>query len=79
MTTEERSLTDHPQLRRRSSDVTQDGCKISDYNTFEQDEVLDRNEMKNWKIIVITLCVANISVGTMKSLVASFYAIEVCW
>ena len=79
MTAETRSLTDDPQPRRLSSNVTQDRCKISDYNTFEQDEVSDRNEMKNRKTIVITMCVANISVGTMKSLVASFYAVEVRW
>ena len=77
MAAEERSLTDSPQLRRPSSDVTQDGCKISDYNTFEQEEVPDRTKMRNRKIIVITFCVANLFAGMMYSLVAPFYVVEV--
>ena len=74
---EERPLTDEPQLRRLSSDVTQDGCKISDYNTFEQEEVPDRTKMNIRKMIVIAICIANLSVGMIYSLVAPFYAIEV--
>ena len=74
---EERSLTDEPQLRRLSSDVTQDGCKISDYNTFEQEEVPDRTKMNIREMIVIAICIANLSVGMIYSLVAPFYAIEV--
>ena len=77
MAAEERSLTDDPQLRRLSSDFTQDGCKISDYNTFKQEEVPDRTKMKNRKMNVITICIANLFVGMMYSLVAPFYAIEV--
>ena len=73
----ERSLTDDPQLRRLSSDVTQDGCKISDCNTFEQDEVPDRNKMNIRKMNFITICIASLSVGMMYSLVVPFYAIEV--
>ena len=79
MAAEERSLSDDHQLRRLSSDVTQGGCEISDYNTFEQDEVPDRNDFKNRKIIMITICLAILSVGTMESLVAPFYAVEVSW
>ena len=77
MAAEERSLTDDPQLRRLSTDVTQDGYKISDYNTFEQNEVPDRIKMKNRKINVITICIANLSLGMIYSLVARFYTIEV--
>ena len=77
MAAEERSLTDDPQLRRPSSDVTQDSCKISDYNTFEQEEVPVRTQMKNRKMNMITMCIANLSAGMMYSLVAPFYAIEV--
>ena len=79
MTAEERSLTDDNQLRRFSSYVTQDGCRISDYNTFERDEVPERNELKKRKLIVITICLANLFVGVMKGLVAPFYAVEVRW
>ena len=79
MAAEERSLSDDPQLRRLSSDVTQDTCMISDYNTFEQEEVPDQNKMKNRKMIVITFCVVNLFAGMMFSLVAPFYAIEVSW
>ena len=77
MEAEERSLTDDPQLRRMSSDVTQDSCKISDYNNFEQEEVPDRTKMKNRKITVIIFCVANLFAGMIYSLVAPFYAAEV--
>ena len=79
MAAEKRSLTDEPQLRRLSTDFAEDCCKISDYNTFEQDEVPDRNKIKNRKIIVITFCIANLFAGTMYSLVAPFYATEVSW
>ena len=79
MAAEERSLTDEHQLRRLSSHVTQDGCEISDYYTFKQDEVPDRNDLKNRKITVIAICLANLSVGMMESLVAPFYAVEVSW
>ena len=79
MAAAKRPLTDDHQLRRRSSDVTQDSCKISDYNTFEQEEVPDGNKMKKRKIIVITFGVAILFVGMMRSLVAPFYAAEVSW
>ena len=79
MAEEESSLTDDPQLRRLSSDVTHDGCKTTDYNTFEQGEVPDRDKMKNRKMVVITFCVANLFAGMMYSLVAPFYAVEVSW
>ena len=79
MATEEPSLTDEPQHRRLSSDVTQDSCKISDYNTFEQEEVPDRTKMKNRKVVVITFCLVNLLAGMMYSLVAPFYAVEVSW
>ena len=77
MAAEDRSLTDDHQLRRLSSDVTQDSCKISDYNTFEQEKLPHPNKMRNRKMIVITFCVANLFAGMMYSLVAPFYAVEV--
>ena len=77
MAAEERSLTDDSQLRRLSSYVSQDRRKINDYNTFEQNEVTDQNKMKNRKMNMITICIANLSAGMMYSLVAPFYAIEV--
>ena len=79
MAAETLPLTDEPQLRRLSTDVAQDGCKISDYNTFEQEEAPDWNKMKNRKIIVITFCIASLSAGLMFSLVTPFYATEVSW
>ena len=79
MAAEECSLTDDPQLRRLSSYVTQDSCKISDYNTFEQEKVPDQKKTKNRKMIVITFCLANLFAGMMYSLVAPFYAVEVSW
>ena len=79
MAAEKRPLTDVPQLRRLSTDVAQDSCKSSDYNTFEQEEVPDRNKMKNRKIVVILFCIANFSAGLMYSLVTPFYATEVSW
>ena len=79
MAAEKRPFTNEPQLRRLSTDVAQDSCKSSDYNTFEQEEVPDRNKMKNRKIIVIIFCIANLSAGLMYSLVTPFYATEVSW
>ena len=79
MAAEKRPLTDELQLRRLSTDFAQDGCKVSDYNTFEQEEVPDQKKMKNRKIIVIIFCIANLSAGLMYSLVTPFYAREVSW
>ena len=77
MAADDRSLTYDPHLQRLSKDVTQDNCKMSDYNTFEQEEMPDRNKMNIRKMNVITICIANLSSGMMYSLVAPFYAIEV--
>ena len=78
MAVEQRSLS-HDTLPRRlsASDVTQESCKISDYDTFEQEEMPDQNKMKNRKIIVITFCIANLCRGYAYSLVVPFYATEV--
>ena len=77
MAVEERSLSHDTLPRRLSSDVTQESCKLSDYNTFEQEEMPDQNKMKNRKIIVITFCIANLFEGYAYSLAIPFYATEV--
>ena len=79
MAVDEHSLTQDAQQRGLSSDVTQDDCNTSDYNTFEKEEMPDRTKMKNRKMIVITFCVVNLFAGMMYSLVAPFYAVEVSW
>ena len=77
MAVEERALSHDTLPRRLSSDVTQESCKISDYHTFEQEEMPYQNKMKNRKIIVITFCIANLCRGYAYSLVMPFYATEV--
>ena len=77
MAVEQCSLNDDTLPRRLSSDVAQDSCKISDYNTFELEEMPDQNKMKNRNIVGITFCIANLCNGYAYSLVVPFYATEV--
>ena len=59
-----------------SSDVTSSCCEISDYNTFD-DEELPVDRTKNRKLLLSTFCIADFLVGMFYSLLAPFFAVEV--